>query len=100
MTAAQSKRDLHSSDIRRSEVLEEEQSVDASSSEDEEKSLIVSIRKHYSSSKKRHTHFPSTLRCYQVQSIVGKGAFGKVALAIQRLTGKPVAIKMIEKTTL
>ena len=60
----------------------------------------MSIRKHYSSAKKRGYHFPTTLRCYDVQSIVGKGAFGKVALAVHRLTGRPVAIKMIEKTTL
>ena len=52
------------------------------------------------SSKKRMVHYPSTLRCYRVDKIVGKGAFGKVALAEHRLTGKPVAIKTIDKATL
>ena len=29
--------------------------------------------------------------------LIGKGAFGKVTLAIHKLTGKYVAVKMIEK---
>ena len=89
----------------REEVLEEskdniDEEDEEDQSHDENESLIFAIRRHYMSQKKRITHFPSTLRCYRVQAIVGKGAFGKVALAIQRLTKLPVAIKMIDKTTL
>lgn len=60
----------------------------------------MSIRKHYMSTKKRNSPFPTSLRCYIIKQIVGKGAFGKVALALHRLTQKPVAIKIIDKTTL
>ena len=70
----------------REEVLEEsnddEECDDDEQSHDENESLILAIRRHYMSQKKRSTHFPSTLRCYRVRAIVGKGAFGKVALAI------------------
>ena len=67
----------------REEVLEESNDdEDCDQSQDENESLILAIRRHYMSQKKRNTHFPSTLRCYRVQAIVGKGAFGKVALAI------------------
>ena len=32
--------------------------------------------------------------------MIGKGAFGKVALATHKLTGKQVALKMMDKTAL
>ena len=35
---------------------------------------------------------------YKVGKVIGKGAFGKVNLAIHRLTGKFVALKSIHKT--
>jgi serine/threonine protein kinase len=34
---------------------------------------------------------------YKVGKVIGKGAFGKVNLAIHRLTGKFVALKSISK---
>ena len=35
---------------------------------------------------------------YKIGKVIGKGAFGKVNLAIHRLTGKFVALKSIHKT--
>lgn len=35
---------------------------------------------------------------YKIGKVIGKGAFGKVNLAINRLTGKFVALKSINKT--
>lgn len=35
---------------------------------------------------------------YKIGKVIGKGAFGKVNLAIHRLTGKFVALKSINKT--
>ena len=32
--------------------------------------------------------------------LIGKGAFGKVTLAVHKLTGKYVAVKMIEKAAI
>lgn len=40
----------------------------------------------------------TTLEFYKFIKLIGKGAFGKVHLAISILTGKPVAIKCISKT--
>ena len=37
---------------------------------------------------------------YKVGKVMGKGAFGKVNLAIHRLSGKFVALKSINKTFL
>ena len=37
---------------------------------------------------------------YKIGKVIGKGAFGKVNLAIHRLTGKFVALKSINKTYL
>mgnify|MGYP000878724110 CR=1 FL=1 len=34
---------------------------------------------------------------YKIGKVIGKGAFGKVNLAIHRLTGKFVALKSISK---
>ena len=41
--------------------------------------------------------FQTTIECYKVGKVIGKGAFGKVNLAIHRLTGKFVALKSIAK---
>lgn len=41
---------------------------------------------------------PTTLEFYKFSKLIGKGAFGKVTLAVHKLTGKQVAIKTIEKT--
>ena len=35
---------------------------------------------------------------YKIGKVIGKGAFGKVNLAIHRLTGKFVALKSINKS--
>jgi len=40
---------------------------------------------------------PTTLQFYSVIKQIGKGAFGEVWLAFHKLTGKEVAIKLIEK---
>ena len=42
----------------------------------------------------------STLAFYQMIEPIGKGAYGKVSLALHRQTKKPVAIKIIDKTAL
>ena len=39
----------------------------------------------------------TTLECYKFVKLIGKGAFGKVTLAIHKLTGQYVAIKTIDK---
>lgn len=44
-----------------------------------------------------HTSF---LKFYQIEKLLGKGAFGKVALAYHKLTQKPVALKIIDKSAL
>ena len=41
--------------------------------------------------------FVTTLECYRVGKVLGKGAFGKVNLALHKLTKKFVAIKSINK---
>ena len=43
------------------------------------------------------TSFVTTLECYRVGKVLGKGAFGKVNLALHKLTKKFVAIKSINK---
>ena len=40
----------------------------------------------------------SKIDYYKIGKVIGKGAFGKVNLAIHRLTGKFVALKSIHKT--
>lgn len=41
---------------------------------------------------------PTTLDYYKFVKLIGKGAFGKVTLGVQKLTGKYVAIKTIDKS--
>ncbi len=41
---------------------------------------------------------PTSLDNYKFLKLIGKGAFGKVTLAVHKLTGKKVAIKTIEKS--
>ena len=43
------------------------------------------------------TSFVTILECYRVGKVLGKGAFGKVNLALHKLTKKFVAIKSINK---
>ena len=40
------------------------------------------------------------IKYYEIEQLLGKGAFGKVALATHKLTQKPVALKIIDKTQL
>ena len=48
---------------------------------------------------KKHAALPPTnLDYYKFVELIGKGAFGKVTLAIHKLTGRYVAIKAIDKT--
>ena len=42
--------------------------------------------------------FETKMEYYKIGKVIGKGAFGKVNLAIHRLTGKFVALKSINKT--
>lgn len=46
--------------------------------------------------RKFHAFPPTDLHFYKFVDEIGKGAFGKVYLAIHKLTGKFVAIKVIE----
>lgn len=39
----------------------------------------------------------SISKFYMLENMLGKGAFGKVVLGTHKLTGKHVAIKLIEK---
>jgi serine/threonine protein kinase len=43
------------------------------------------------------TNFVTTIDCYRVGKVLGRGAFGKVNLAVHKLTKKFVAIKSINK---
>ena len=47
--------------------------------------------------KKNNELPPTSLDFYKFVKLIGKGAFGKVTLGIQKLTGKYVAIKTIDK---
>jgi serine/threonine protein kinase len=42
----------------------------------------------------------TTIEFYEISTSVGKGSFGEVYLAIQKLTGYPVAIKIFDKSQL
>ena len=59
---------------------------------------IIKYNKQYI---KRYGKFPPTsLDFYKFVKKIGNGAFGQVYLAIHKLTGKFVAIKMIELSQL
>jgi serine/threonine protein kinase len=46
----------------------------------------------------QHKSMPQTnLEFYKFVQLIGKGAFGKVILAIHKMTGRKVAIKAIDK---
>ena len=65
-----------------------------------EETIVLRIKNHYSDLLKKDKPFPTSIPCYKVHNIIGKGAFGKVALATHKLTGKSVALKMMDKTVL
>ena len=47
---------------------------------------------------RKHGKIPATtLEYYKFKKLIGQGAFGKVTLAVHKLTGKQVAIKAIAK---
>lgn len=60
-----------------------------------EREKLINYNKYYYS---KHKTMPTTsLEFYQFVKLIGKGAFGKVTLAIHKLTGRYVAIKAINK---
>ena len=61
-------------------------------------SITESIKAHYKLTDSYP--YPTSLKCYTVTKLLGKGAFGKVALATHKLTDRPVALKIIEKGNL
>lgn len=63
----------------------------------EQKALVSLITQSFSKHRKNPASSPSF---YRTKQPIGKGSFGKVLLCIQILTGKPVAIKVIEKSQL
>ena len=65
-----------------------------------EETIVFRIKNHYNDVKRKSKPFPTTLHCYKVHNLIGKGAFGKVALATHKLTNRPVALKMMDKTSL
>jgi|LauGreDrversion4_2_1035121.scaffolds.fasta_scaffold86390_2 serine/threonine protein kinase len=61
-----------------------------------EREKLIKYNKRYF---ERHKQMPTTiLDFYKFVQLIGKGAFGKVTLAIHKLTGRYVAIKAIDKT--
>jgi 5'-AMP-activated protein kinase, catalytic alpha subunit len=55
--------------------------------------------KHHKLYYQKHKTLPRTSpEFYKFVQLIGKGAFGKVTLAIHKLTGRYVAIKAIDKT--
>jgi serine/threonine protein kinase len=63
--------------------------------EEEREELIKLIQKQ---SKKAKFQVPqTTIQYYSLLKVIGRGAFGKVILAIHKLTGKRVAMKSIDK---
>lgn len=45
--------------------------------------------------KKHFCEPPTELKMYKIGRVLGKGAYGKVNIAMQRLTGKICAVKSI-----
>ena len=64
---------------------------------EERTTLIRYIRAHVA---KHSTIPPTSLDYYKFVRLLGKGAFGKITLGIHKLTGKKVAIKSIDKSTI
>ncbi|EAR85698.3 Serine/Threonine kinase domain protein (macronuclear) [Tetrahymena thermophila SB210] len=58
------------------------------------------IRKITSTFKVKNKALSTSQEYYKVLHVIGKGAFAKVCLAVQLLTGKFVAIKLIDKSIL
>ena len=61
----------------------------------QERDQLIKYIKQYI--KKNNELPPTTLNFYKFVKLIGKGAFGKVTLGVNKLTGKQVAIKTIEK---
>lgn len=87
-------------------LVREDISLEASGTKSAEKSAVDPRRKEemMEASKKIKDHWKryklapeTTADLYKVGKVLGKGAFGKVNLAIHKLSGKLVAIKSIEK---
>jgi serine/threonine protein kinase len=68
------------------------------------KSIANSIKEAFknwrSNDSSEKSDFKTTIAFYRIQRQIGKGCFGIVYLATQRLTGIPVALKTIPKKTL
>jgi tRNA A-37 threonylcarbamoyl transferase component Bud32 len=65
------------------------------------KSLMASIKDHFSlKSRKKEAEYTTTISHYELLKCIGKGAFGKVHLGNQVLTGLKVALKTINKKQL
>lgn len=70
-------------------------SMSTEAEEEEKERLIQVVRLSY---RTRGEPPPSSSDFYRYGKMLGKGAFGKVSLAVHRLTGLNVAIKSIEKS--
>ena len=57
--------------------------------------IVKQIKNHYKNQTQKP--FVTNIHCYKTHKLIGKGSFGKVALATHKLTNKKVAIKRIEK---
>lgn len=62
------------------------------------KGLVSNIKDHFSKRKKED--FATSISYYELLKCIGKGAFGKVHLGLQVLTGLKVALKTISKKQL
>ena len=82
------------SDLSSSKDLPKPPSLNPEAEEEEKERLIQVIRMSY---RVKGEPPASSSEFYRYGKMLGKGAFGKVSLAIHRLTGLNVAIKSIEK---